>query len=458
MAKFYSAEVEQKLLSLFCQSPFHLQLLHLDLNLFKLDAHRDLAKMIKKYVKKYKLPPTKDTFKNFIDSKIEDAVDVEDLPKLLELFLDLPKSKKEEFKYYMEKAEQYLIGRDLADLNDAIAETFEEREVDFKNVKKDVIKKLFSTKGGDEVQRGFIYEDVRERGMQYKEMEKGISKDIIKFGMSALDNAVGGMRKTFLTLVYGRTGVGKTRFALNVADNVEKAGKLPMYVTVEMDKMLISSLIDARRGALDSEKIIFGKLDKEERRRYIETLKKIRDEEPKLWIASIPRNASSTKVFEELERYEGINGTFPDLVVIDYANLLEPEQRYVGGRSEKFDNLLKEFHEGARYYKVGILTMMQESRTASTKDIKNGSKKAQDKEEDGGVTNIGLSNFAAIHCETVIRLKQNEKDKLKRQMWGYIDKSRYTKSGDKVCLYTALDINLIGDRELIFPNNKFVKI
>ena len=141
-------------------------------------------------------------------------------------------------------------------------------------------------------------------------------------------------------------------------------------------------------------------------------------------------------------------GKLPDLIVIDYANLAEPMKAYKG-RSERFDYLFKEFHELVRYYRCSGITMMQESRDATKADLKkDGGKSKKDITETEGVQNIGASAFAATHCETAIRLKMNEKDRLNNRLWGVIDKSRYGITGKKIALFAALDINLIGDREI----------
>lgn len=69
-----------------------------------------------------------------------------------------------------------------------------------------------------------------------------------------------------------------------------------------------------------------------------------------------------------------------------------------------------------------------------------------------GVHKIGASNYAAIHCEAVIRLKRDEKDVLNNRMWAIVDKDRYGASNKKIALFAAMDINLIGDREIYAPH------
>jgi hypothetical protein len=152
--------------------------------------------------------------------------------------------------------------------------------------------------------------------------------------------------------------------------------------------------------------------------------------------------AKSSMILEEIELYRAANGVNPDLVIIDYANIMEPMKRY-NGRSEKYDFLFKEYHEIAKYCNVALLTATQESRDASKADIE-AKKKKQEVEQ--GVHNIGLSNYMAPHCENVIRLKQDSKDLLQNRLWGVIDKNRYGTQGQEIPLMAIWSKNYVGDR------------
>lgn len=445
MAQFNSKSVEKRALALLMQSPYHLKALTLDCESFAYSTHQDLLKLIKKYVDKYKSAPTKDTLLSFCNPLLEDERSTEKISNALALLDDLPKTNGDNQEFYFEKLEEYRIGRKLFDFHETLSAALEKHEPIFSNIKKDSIEALLSIGSDDKkIKGGLVYdkEKVKERLRKYKEAEAGEGDDIIPFGIRALDSKIGGMKRSFLTLIYSRTGGGKTTFAINMANHIAKTHDV-MYVSLEMDYNLISAKFDSLNARLNSKDIIFGRLKSKEKRAYMGALKEKIKNPPRLWIEDIPSSATVGVVHESLSKYKALRGKYPDLVIIDYANLIEPTKRY-SGRSERFDFLLKELHEMARYYGIAVVTMMQESRTASEADI-NAEKNKKDAPE--GVHNIGLSNFAAIHCELVIRLKQSATDRARDRLWAVVDKDRYGSSDQKIALFSQWALSYIGDKD-----------
>jgi len=442
VARVSSKAVERKLLALFFVPPYHVKVLDLDTEYFAFEKHRDLARLIKQYVVKYKSAPTKQALISFANTKVINEKSIEKIPDALSLLSDLPKVRTQEAPYYFERAENYKVGRSICDLHDYITKSLKDNEVDFNDLRKVLIQNLLLM-GKDEqgIKRGMIYDTVRDRWDQYKKTAKGVQEDVIPYGMRDLDNYLGGMRKSFVTLIYSKTGGGKSRFGINVAYNAAVAGHNVMFVSLEMAYDLLANCFDSRIGAIDSHKIIFGKLEKQDKKCFVQALKKQALDKLNVYISDIPQGATVSKIYQEIEIYESIRGCMPDLVIIDYANLLEPDKRY-RDRSERYDNLLLELKQMSRVYNLSSLTMMQESRDATQAMLGSDKKK---KEVDG-VHNIGLSNYAAIHCETVLRLKQTERDALQNRLRVSIDKYRYGASQKEIQLLCLFDRTYIGDR------------
>lgn len=75
-------------------------------------------------------------------------------------------------------------------------------------------------------------------------------------GITALDNAIGGLRKNALYIVGGRTGTGKSSLAMTMGMNVARENKSVLYCSLEMPATLLSlRVISAATGlpALDIE-------------------------------------------------------------------------------------------------------------------------------------------------------------------------------------------------------------
>ena len=427
------------------QSPTHMHILRLNLDTFSHPKRRKAAEIIKKYVLKYKTVPSLPALKSFSERYMTN--NIETAEEYLAAFGELralPKVREEDAKFEFDQAENFRIGRDLIDTAEYMRTKFETGNTDYSGMRKELINKLLSTGSTDDtISRGMIYDRVKERADTYLRAERGDIGDIIPFGIKALDEKLGGMRKTFLTLIYSKTGGGKTRTAVNLAYNAAIAGYSVMYISLEMAFGFLASCIDSRIAWVDSNQIIFGKLSKEGKIKYAKALKKQVADKLNIWIVDIAMGATVPTILEELELYKAAHGANPDLLIIDYANLMEPTKGYVG-RSEKYDALFQEFHGLAKYANVAVITATQESRDASKADIEARKNKRVEVEE--GVHNIGLSNFMAPHCETVIRLKQDKRDKIQNRLWAVIDKNRYGVTGLEIPLMSIWERNYVGDR------------
>jgi replicative DNA helicase len=443
MAKMFSVQIEKKLLSLFMKSPTHMRVLSTDVDMFAVQSHKNLAKILKKFVSKYRCVPTKKMLISYSNDKITtNDKCVDETAEALEVLQSLPKSEANEFQYCWDKAFNYMVGRKIFDMGVNLQTQYKKNEVNFVDLHREILSDLLMV--GDRsivASRGFIYHNVQERYKEYRETTKKANANVIPFGISALDEKVGGMRKKFLTLFYSKTGGGKTRTAVNIAYNAAKAGYNVVYFSLEMSFNLIASVIDSRMGAINSQEIIFGKLNKEDKQKYKKTLKKQALDKLNIWIVDISLNASSHVLLEETEIYSATTGKTPDLIIVDYANIMTPARNFTN-TSDRYNQLFEEYHQIAKYLDSAIITATQESRDASKADLD----KKRKSEEIEGVHNIGLSNYMAPHCENVIRIKQDHSDVLCSRVWFIIDKCRYGNTGSRVSATARWATSYVGDR------------
>lgn len=452
MAKMYATQIEKKLLALFMQSPTHMRVLSTDPKMFAVKAHQDLALLIKAFVHKYRCVPTQEMVKGFANERMGTSEKgIDQTAAALELLSGLPSVKSNEFQYCWDKAFNYMVGRKIFDLGAELTDRFKKSEVNFVDLHRELLSNLLMV--GDQSvisQRGFIFQNVKERYQEYKDSKHKKSTQIIPFGITGLDEKTGGMRKKFVTLFYSKTGGGKTRTAVNIAYNAAKQGYNVMYFSLEMAFNLIASVFDSRMGAINNQNIVFGKLTRDEKIKYKCVLKKQVEEKFNVWIVDIALNASSNVIMEEVEIYRATTGKQPDLVIIDYANIMTPARGY-GNTSERYNHLFEEYHQIAKYLNVAIVTATQESRDASKADLD----KKRKSEDIEGVHNIGLSNFMAPHCEIVVRIKQDPSDKMASLIWFVVDKCRYGNTGAKVSATARWATSYVGDR--IRPDDLVIK-
>jgi replicative DNA helicase len=224
-----------------------------------------------------------------------------------------------------------------------------------------------------------------------------------------------------------------------------------MYFSLEMAFNLLASCFDSRIASIDSRGIIFGKLNIDDKKKYKMALKGQVEEKLNIWIVDVALNASSSVILEEAEIYTATTGKKPDLIVVDYANIMMPVNTHFYNSSERYKNLFEEYHQIAKYLNAHILTFTQETRERTKEDMDR--KKRDDTE---GTVNIGLSNYIAPSCETVIRIKQDANDRLQSIVWFIIDKNRYGVLGVKVPVTARWATTYVGDRvradTMVFKN------
>lgn len=93
-----------------------------------------------------------------------------------------------------------------------------------------------------------------------------------------LDKALGGgLQKSGLYIVGARPGMGKTTFALNIAERVAKAGKAVLFVSLEMSLVQIMAKRVAADGRINYSNIMSGNLSDGMYAEYRATLERIYD-------------------------------------------------------------------------------------------------------------------------------------------------------------------------------------
>ena len=126
-----------------------------------------------------------------------------------------------------------------------------------------------------------------------------------------------------LTIVGGRPSQGKTSVAVRMAANVCHDGLVVYFASLEMSAVELADRMLAAHAEVDCYSMIAGRLSCEQRDRLVESASTISqwriaiDDSPTMTLAHI--SAAARRVRRRNERL--------DLIVIDYAQLIEPENR-----------------------------------------------------------------------------------------------------------------------------------
>jgi replicative DNA helicase len=289
------------------------------------------------------------------------------------------------------------------------------------------------------VEREFVYESVKERWERYKLIESDpLALGRIPTKIKELDQYLnGGPRPSEILLFYGSTGAGKTRVKANIAYNMAVLdNKDVMVITLEVPRIDYETIFDSRHGLLNFSDITGGKLA-ERRQDYLDVLRNIRDSKPSLYIVDIPGRATSADIIRELQVYYMKTGKYPEVLVIDYVNELEPVTSW-SNTSEKFKNLGVELRRIARSFKLLIVTSMQENREGM--QMKN--------KEKSDLSNISESHYFSNVCSVIIHLYQDEVDMVSNQIHFSIKKNRHGRADVSFPVFFNPVFNYVGDRTL----------
>jgi len=290
--------------------------------------------------------------------------------------------------------------------------------------------------------RGFIYESAKARWDRYRTIEKNpnfIEK--YPFHIADLDRITnGGLRKTQIVAFFASSGGLKSKLKANLAYNFAFLDNRDvMVMTLEIPKDDYECIVDSRNALLHYNEIINGDL-KDSKESYRQSLISIAQQKPPLYIVDIPDKATSADIITESELYFTKFGKYPDVVILDYVNEMEPLLGY-NNTSEKFKNLGVEIRRVARTYKYGFITSMQENREG---------KKIKDKEK-VGTEHIGESHYFQNVCHVVAYLYQDEEgiDEATNQLHISIKKNRYGEKNKTFSVFANPSLNYIGDRRIV---------
>ena len=207
---------------------------------------------------------------------------------------------------------------------------------------------------------GFIrISDVVSVSLQNIESLAQQSDDVtgVPTGYIALDKMTAGLQKEELIILAARPAVGKTAFALNIAQNVAtKAEQVVAIFSLEMGAESLVNRMLCAEGNIDAGHLRTGQLSEDEWSNLIMAMgtlgqsKIFIDDTPGIRIAEI--RAKSRRLLQE----QGKLG----LIVIDYLQLIEGNNRE--SRQQEVSDISRQLKKLAKELKVPVIALSQLSR------------------------------------------------------------------------------------------------
>ncbi len=390
------------------------------------------------HTKKYSKIPTFDE----IIHDLKRSINSELFEKVNERIKDINSSNKEiSLKKLVDDTEQFF--KDSA-IQNAIIKCATELEEDKKNgdfshfpsILKEALAVCFDSSIGIE----YLEEDsIRKRFKSYiEQVEK------IQLGSKLMNYITdGGFEKKTLNIYIAPTNVGKTWKMIDDTANLIKDGNNVLYITLEMSENKIMQRVEANLFEVPTK--VFKHLDF---KKYVKLLKNVKANEGKkmgrLFVKDFPTSSSNVGHFEYLLEELEIKKNFkPDVIVIDYLQIMQPQDtRYANGY-EKFKNISEELRRIAVEYDLCIITAVQTNRSGysvSDFDLRSSS-------ESIAVT------FTADCIVAIIRDEDLDEE---NQVWIKVLKNRYTPIvNKKFTLGCNIDHQKFFDVDQDFPGSDF---
>ncbi len=192
--------------------------------------------------------------------------------------------------------------------------------------------------------------------LEYRYNNKG-SYTGIPSGFYDLDALLAGFQKSDLVILAARPSMGKTAFALNIAQNIGIVQKVPVLIfSLEMSASQLTQRILCSEAEIDAQRARTGELNGNE-------WEKIADVMNKLHEAPILIDDSSGVTLSDIRaKARRIKTKYPDLglIIIDYLQLIE--DKTIMDRNQAISGISRGLKSLARELNVPIISLSQLSR------------------------------------------------------------------------------------------------
>lgn len=313
---------------------------------FDNDANKTLVTIIKTQFFKYKVQPTAEVLKSEIIA-ISDVVLKETIIANLKEAYNYLDS--EDLTYIQEKTVEFCKNQEI---KSAILSSVEL----LKNGRYDAIKVKIDkamTAGGD---RNIGHEYIDMVDIRYTNAVRAVKKT----GWDEIDNLMdGGLGKGELGVIVAPAGIGKSYLLVNLGATALKAGFNVLHYTLELNEAYVGLRYDS---------VITG-IPNQELKYNIDQVKTTIEKLPgNLTIKYYPtKGATLNTIRSHVEKYR-ILGKQPDIIIVDYADLLRGTTSGKELRHE-LGNIYEELRGVAGELDIPVWTASQANRSALNEDV-----------------------------------------------------------------------------------------
>ena len=175
----------------------------------------------------------------------------------------------------------------------------------------------------------------------------------IPTGFPTMDAATSGLQKGQLVVIVAPPKTGKSTLALQIAQNIHFAGKVPMFQSFEMSNSEQLTRYDAMRARVSHSRLITGTLTADEEARYLSKLENMKSMRDKFWLVD---SASGSTVSGIASKIQVLH---PDVVFIDGTYLMIDEQTGEANTPQALTNITRSLKRMAQRFQIPIVISTQ---------------------------------------------------------------------------------------------------
>ncbi|MGB7189196.1 MAG: replicative DNA helicase, partial [Acidobacteriaceae bacterium] len=221
------------------------------------------------------------------------------------------------------------------------------------------------------------------------------------------DRMTSGLQNSELTIIAARPSMGKTAWAINIAQNAAvRGGKTVAVFSLEMSKESLLRRMLASEALVDSQKIQKGFLGRDDHEKLSSALERL--VEAQIYIDDTP-GISLTEMRAKARRLRQTRGQL-DLIVIDYLQLMSgstggPGQKRYENRTQEVSSISRGLKSLAKELNIPVIALSQLSRAS---EQRGGDKKPMlsDLRESGSIEQ-DADVVAFIHRESYYNRDEN---------------------------------------------------
>lgn len=197
-----------------------------------------------------------------------------------------------------------------------------------------------------------ITDDIQDVAFDFFEKLNEEDKKGLEFGFKILDENTGGLYPHEFTIIGAKSGVGKTTLALNIAKNVlvQKEDAKVLIITREMPRTQIFMRFITSHTGIPASKIKNKNLTEQEYKKIMEAME----------VMTGYKNLMINDKVRTIEEIKDLARKYkPDLMIVDYLQLVGVESKKIDNREREVAHISKELRNITLELETHVIALTQ---------------------------------------------------------------------------------------------------